>query len=139
MNTIFEQEQWVEMPDGLILPQSMAEQVIKKQRKLIGIDLFAGCGGFSLGYIQAGFKVVAAVDNDPISTMTYMYNLGTYPCQFHFIEPEDQVRTEKVWANEFKRSGWDPEKESEEVEAIKSMPMAGDGWRWLDKRSTEIR
>ena len=30
------------------------------------VDLFAGCGGMSLGFEQAGFEVVAAFDNwDP--------------------------------------------------------------------------
>jgi DNA (cytosine-5)-methyltransferase 1 len=26
------------------------------------VDLFAGCGGFSLGFQQAGFDIVAAFD-----------------------------------------------------------------------------
>jgi DNA (cytosine-5)-methyltransferase 1 len=27
------------------------------------VDLFSGCGGFSLGFQQAGFDIVAAFDN----------------------------------------------------------------------------
>ncbi len=38
------------------------------------VDIFSGCGGFSLGAQQAGFSVVAAVDNDPILTYSYPYN-----------------------------------------------------------------
>jgi DNA (cytosine-5)-methyltransferase 1 len=40
----------------------------------IGIDLFSGAGGFSLGFEQAGFDVVAAVEIDPIHAATHHYN-----------------------------------------------------------------
>ena len=38
------------------------------------IDLFCGCGGVTEGLKQAGFTVVAAVDNDPICCQTYRLN-----------------------------------------------------------------
>ena len=38
-------------------------------RRPVGVDLFAGAGGMSLGFEQAGFDVVAAVEIDPISRM----------------------------------------------------------------------
>lgn len=43
-------------------------------RRPISIDLFAGAGGMSLGFEQAGFDVVAAVEIDPIHAATHEYN-----------------------------------------------------------------
>lgn len=40
----------------------------------IGIDLFAGAGGLGLGFEQAGFDVVAAVEIDPVHCAVHAYN-----------------------------------------------------------------
>lgn len=41
------------------------------------VDLFSGCGGFSLGFIQAGWRVVAAVDWEYWAHVTYCVNIPT--------------------------------------------------------------
>lgn len=40
----------------------------------LGIDLFAGVGGMSLGFEQAGFDVVAAVEYDPVHAAAHEFN-----------------------------------------------------------------
>lgn len=42
--------------------------------KPIGVDLFAGAGGLSLGFEQAGFDVVAAVEIDPVHCAVHKFN-----------------------------------------------------------------
>jgi len=40
----------------------------------IGIDLFSGAGGLSLGFEQAGFDVLAAVEIDPVHAAAHKFN-----------------------------------------------------------------
>lgn len=41
------------------------------------VDLFAGAGGMSLGFEQAGFDVIAAVELDPIHAAVHHFNFPT--------------------------------------------------------------
>ena len=43
------------------------------------IDLFSGCGGFSLGLKRAGLRCLAAIDNDPVAIKTYARNFPNTP------------------------------------------------------------
>jgi DNA (cytosine-5)-methyltransferase 1 len=46
--------------------------------RLTLLDLFCGAGGLSLGFIRAGFSVLAAIDNKPAAIDTYRSNLGPH-------------------------------------------------------------
>jgi DNA (cytosine-5)-methyltransferase 1 len=46
----------------------------KNSKRPLGIDLFAGAGGLSLSFEQAGFDLAAAVEIDPIHCATHEYN-----------------------------------------------------------------
>lgn len=46
----------------------------EKSSRPVGIDLFSGAGGLSLGFEQAGFDVRAAVEIDPIHCATHKFN-----------------------------------------------------------------
>ena len=53
---------------------SRTEDEKRAARRPIGIDLFAGAGGLSLGFEQGGFDVAAAVEIDPIHCAVHEYN-----------------------------------------------------------------
>lgn len=80
---------WEESESGLMLPGSAIHP-----RKPVAVDLFCGCGGFSLGMLEAGWDVAAAVDWDVDASFTYLWNLGAYPLDLGFVEPEDRARFE---------------------------------------------
>lgn len=48
--------------------------MLSRGRRPVAIDLFAGAGGLSLGFEQAGFNVVAAVEADPIHASVHKFN-----------------------------------------------------------------
>ena len=43
------------------------------------VDLFAGCGGGSMGFKNAGFITLAAVEIDPDASASFSLNVGVDP------------------------------------------------------------
>ena len=71
----FSPEHWHSTATGIVVPTSYRATL----PPFTGVDLFCGAGGFSLGFMQAGCKIVAACDQDTAASITYMYNLAMHP------------------------------------------------------------
>lgn len=52
-------------------------------------DFFCGCGGLSLGFIQAGLKCVSAMDIAPDAIATYWHNLCYNTWSHLWVHPEN--------------------------------------------------
>jgi DNA (cytosine-5)-methyltransferase 1 len=74
-------------------------------RRPVGIDLFAGAGGLSLGFEQAGFDVVAAVEIDPIHAATHAFNFPN--CKILPRSVEDLSAKDILTSAGLKRGGVD--------------------------------
>ncbi|CAC9656629.1 DNA-cytosine methyltransferase (EC [uncultured Gammaproteobacteria bacterium] len=55
------------------------------------IDLFAGCGGLSLGFESVGFKLGLAIEKSPMASETFYHNL---------IKPLDSDKSWKTYLNQ---------------------------------------
>jgi DNA (cytosine-5)-methyltransferase 1 len=85
-------EQWVgtdwhQDGSGLLVPAHA-----RPARKPVAVDLFAGAGGFSCGFAQAGWHVAAAVEYDRDACATYLANLGGPSTVLH-VDDDSGVRT----------------------------------------------
>ena len=60
--------------------------------KPTAVDLFCGCGGLTIGLKKAGFRVLGAVDVDPLSIKTYKANhrgVTMWETDIRKLEPAD--------------------------------------------------
>lgn len=120
-------------PSGLLLPDHVLAKRYKPAPRITGVDVFCGAGGFSCGVMQAGVEVVAGIEYDCTSAMTYMTNLCRWgEVQIHYIEPQDRHRMEATIRAEYKRAGITITKDGQiRVDGKTSwrrVPIAGSGW-----------
>lgn len=80
-------------------PQSKKLQRLRAGHAPRVLDLFAGCGGLSLGFQAAGFKIAGAVELDEIAATSHARNFfraGSRADWAHHAEPRDITATEPV-------------------------------------------
>ncbi|MFM1841740.1 MAG: hypothetical protein RLZZ490_473 [Cyanobacteriota bacterium] len=99
----------------------------KPMNRPIVIDLFAGCGGMSLGLEAAGFDIGAAVEIDPIHALIHHVN---FPYGATLCKDISQVKTSEILAA-LKQQGY-----SGEVDVIAGGPPC-QGFSHMGKRQLD--
>lgn len=115
---------WLKSPLGLYVPEAAMVSALRRRRWPIAIDLFCGAGGASIGVHQAGFQVIAALDSDPLATITYCMNLAQPGLQFHFDTPEHRAELEKALEKHLGING----KKDRKSGLARITGVAGSGW-----------
>lgn len=101
------------------------------RRRPVVIDLFAGAGGLSLGFEQAGFDVLAAVEYDPVHSAVHEFNfpLTEVLCaDASKLHPDRLYEAAKVGAEKHGLDEWDGE-----IDAIVGGPPC-QGFSTIGKR-----
>lgn len=88
---------WELASSGLLVPPRPRRTYTRP----VAIDLFAGAGGFSCGFHQAGWHVVAAVEYEIDAALTYMVNLARPGVRIHCDTPERERQVEKILQAKF--------------------------------------
>lgn len=125
--------EWAVSRSGLVVPAASRSPRQVYERP-VGVDLFAGAGGFSAGMHQGGFHMAAAVENDIPAALTYMVNLARPGVQIY--TDEDEIRDKFGVAAE-KHLGLRPPGNGDICSASAPRPVgkviepglrAGEGW-----------
>lgn len=113
---------------GLLVPEH-----IKTRKHPIGFDFFAGAGGFSLGFIQAGFEMIGACEWAPDAAQTYLANLGNHPVQMIYSSPLHRKRFEEYFEKQYKT--W---LKNTKDKLIAPFPVSGSAWIKSERASGNI-
>ena len=74
-------------------PVSYKTRRLRQGRPPRVLDLFAGCGGLSLGFHAAGFQLLGAIEFDPIAAATYARNFHPEAASRYAVA-RDIIKTE---------------------------------------------
>ncbi len=72
--TAYPDHNWRYKENRRILINPYMEKIIPDGRPVV-VDLFTGCGGFSLGFIKAGWRIIASVEWEYWAHVTYCNNI----------------------------------------------------------------
>jgi DNA (cytosine-5)-methyltransferase 1 len=123
--------EWATSPSGLLL---VPPSTRPRYDRPVGVDLFAGCGGFSLGFHQAGYHMAAAVEYDVSAALTYMVNLARPSVRIHSDTPGREEKFTKAVERHLGLRGGNGAAMSasaprgQKGRIIQSGMLAGDGW-----------
>lgn len=109
-------EGWTRSSAGLLVPPRR-----RPYSRPVGVDLFAGAGGFSCGLHMAGFHIAAAVEYDPAAALTYLVNLARPGVKIHFDTAEREEKFEAALTRHLGLQGGKPGLTPRTM-------LAGDGW-----------
>ena len=72
------------------------------KKRPIAVDLFAGAGGMTLGFEQAGFDVLASLEIDPIHCATHQFNFPFWTVLCKSVEETtgEEIRNSSQIANQ---------------------------------------
>lgn len=120
---------WERTGLGLYVPPRRRRQYPRP----VGIDLFAGAGGFSVGFHQAGFHMAAAVEIDFDAAITYTINLASKGVRFYFDTPERDAGFARRLEQHLGLRGRKPTKPATAAgngpaKLVQGGLLAGDGW-----------
>lgn len=129
---------WVRSPTGLILSEDAARLRYAPPRHPQGGDIFSGCGGASCGFKAAGIQVRFAVEWETNAALTYMVNLGAYPCEMHFQTAAKKAEFEKALLHKDPKTGLVtiPTSGSSGVMARYAVPGTDHMWVWDVRKLT---
>lgn len=114
---------------GIFVPRGT---VIK--RKPTAIDLFAGCGGFSLGFLSAGFHVLAALEWDASAAATYWYNLAGPDSRWVGDAKTVKLRDRAIRVTPGGSSGFSPTNDYPPVDVV----ICDDVHRWTGEQILQL-
>lgn len=114
---------------GLLIP----EHITPTRERPIGFDFFAGAGGFSLGFIQAGFEMIGACEWAPEAAQTYLVNLAEHPVQMIYSSPLHRKRFEEYFEKQYKH--W---LKHNKDNPLATFPTSGTGWIQSERNAGRV-